>query len=66
MTLLDILTRELKGKRIVSGGPNSCIGATIVWVGLNTYEPMFEVTIQQPNGCIEVVNILGEWDIVVE
>lgn len=66
MTLLDILNRELEGKKIISGGPECSIGATIVSVKLNSWEPMFDVTIRQPDGTLMAVDILDDWDLVVE
>ena len=67
MTLLDILTRELEGKKVIGGKvPLTMIGATIINVQLNCYEPIFEVVARQPNGAIEVFDVDGDLDIVVE
>ena len=67
MTLLNILNRELEGKRVTGGDvPRNMIGATIVNVQLHRYEPIFEIGIRQPNGTIEVVEILDDWNIEVE
>ena len=67
MTLLDILTQALAGKKFVGGnGPVKMVGSTIVNVQLNSYEPIFELVVRQPNGAIEVWDFLDEWDIIVE
>lgn len=67
MTLLDILTKQLEGKKLRGDYvPLSIKDAVVVNVQLNNYEPIFEVIVRHPNGAIEVVDICDEWDIVVE
>ncbi len=70
MTLLDILSQHLVGKRIVSIGkgylPSPAEGATILSVKLHPYEPIFDVGIRHPDGRVDTVDILSEWDIEVE
>lgn len=65
MTLLDILSQQLVGKRIVLG-PTGMIGATILSIGLHPYEPVFEIEIKHSDGIVEFVDFLGEWDLVME
>jgi hypothetical protein len=69
MTLLDILSQQLVGKRIVSidGEHTSPVtGATILSVKLHPYEPIFDVGIRHPDGRVATVDILSEWDLEVE
>lgn len=67
MTLLDILTKQLEGKKLRGDYiPLSVKDAVVVNVQLNNYEPFFEVVVRHPNGAIEVVDILDDRDIVVE
>lgn len=67
MTLFDILNKQLEGKRIRGDYvPLSIKDAVVVNVQLNTYEPIFEIVVRQPNGAIEIIDILEDWDIVAE
>lgn len=66
MTLLDILSQAVVGKRIVSGGPVSANGATILYVKLNQYEPIFEVGVRFPSGRVAEIDILENWDLVLD
>lgn len=65
MTLLDILREKLVGKTIVSGdrgNNNSIVGAKILGIYLDEYEPMFNLTIEK-NGIIESISYLSDWNI---
>lgn len=66
MTLLEILSQQVVGKKIVSGSPHEAIGATILYVKLHQYEPIFEVRVRFPDGRLGDVDILCDWDIVLE
>lgn len=69
MTLLDILNKELEGKKVVGGQvPLNMIGTTILSVSLDCYEPMFEVLVRHPDpsGNVEHFDILDDWDIELE
>jgi hypothetical protein len=65
MTLLEILSQQVVGKRIVSG-PTGVIGATILSVKLHPYEPMFELGVKYPDGRVDTIEILAEWDFVLD
>lgn len=66
MTLLEILSQQVVGKRIVSGSPHEAIGATILYVKLHPCEPIFEVGVRFPDGNVGEIDILDDWDIVLE
>lgn len=66
MTLMDILNNALVGKTIVNNTNPSLNGAKIISISLQTYEPIFEIGIQHPNGEIQLHVWLEDWNIDVE
>jgi hypothetical protein len=66
MTLLDILNASLNGKRIVESHIPKAIGATIINVSLDDYEPIFEVAVKHPTGRVEIISYSHFWNIGVE
>jgi hypothetical protein len=67
MTPLEVLRKHYVGKTIVSapGNLNRFVGCKIVFVGMDCYEPMFEFTVQYPDGIQDFVTILHDWNIEV-
>jgi hypothetical protein len=70
MSPLQVLHNHYVGKQIVGGAdcPPEFIGAEIVDVTLEDYEPMFVFCVRQPNvppGKFEYFNVLDDWEIDV-
>lgn len=68
MTILDILREKLIGKTIIGdsrGNNGSIVGARIVDIKLDQYEPMFNLFLEK-EGRIECVSYLEDWDIAVK
>lgn len=68
MTLLDILNRELEGKKLRSVGASyaSFVGGIIQEVQLDSHEPLFELVIRLPNGRIELLSYGADQPLDVE
>jgi hypothetical protein len=67
MNPLQVLQNHYVGKKIVGGAlPSKFNGCVIYNVGLENYEPIFCFILQFPDGRMEVVDVLKDWDIQVD
>lgn len=67
MTLIETLLSSLDGKKVIGGQvPPNMIGGIIMDIRLDCYDSLFRVYVKQPNGALEMFDILEDWDIQVE
>lgn len=67
MTPLTVLHIHYVGKKIVGGDLHPRYnGAVICNVNLASYDPIFEFVLSLPDGRVESVDVLEEWDVQVD
>lgn len=67
MSPLSVLNNYYVGKIIVGGDlPSKYNGCEIVDVKQQTYEPLFLFAVKFRDGKIELVEVLEDWDVLVQ